>query len=108
MYDIFHIRQNLDRHIQGTLDENYKDFLSKFYSTCNSLNETIFEIRWNKLIETFPSASNYLIGTLNKIKESWVKAFVCMVSKVSIVLCCFASFNLGKSNLVLMSFVIIF
>jgi hypothetical protein len=30
---MFHIRQNLDRHVQNTLGENYRDFLSKFYST---------------------------------------------------------------------------
>ncbi|RIA82919.1 hypothetical protein C1645_834604 [Glomus cerebriforme] len=61
--------------------ENYNDFLSKFYSAQNSLNEAIFEIKWNQLIETFPLASNYLTGTLDKIKESWVKAFICMTTK---------------------------
>ncbi|CAB4411418.1 unnamed protein product [Rhizophagus irregularis] len=77
---IFHIRQNLDRHMQSSLGENYRNFLSKFYSARNSLNETLFEIRWNQLIEAFPSTNNYLIGTLDKIKESWAKAFICMMS----------------------------
>ncbi|CAB4425554.1 unnamed protein product [Rhizophagus irregularis] len=78
IYCIFHIRQNLDRHMQSSLGENYRNFLSKFYSARNSLNETLFEIRWNQLIEAFPSTNNYLIGTLDKIKESWAKAFICM------------------------------
>ncbi|CAB4424054.1 unnamed protein product [Rhizophagus irregularis] len=77
---IFHIRQNLDRHMQSSLGENYRNFLSKFYSARNSLNETLFEIRWNQLIEAFPSTNNYLIGTLDKIKELWAKAFICMMS----------------------------
>ena len=68
---IFHICQNLDCHIQNR---------QKLYSTHNNLNEAIFEIRWNQLIEAFSSTGNYLIGTLDKIKESWVKAFVCMVN----------------------------
>ncbi|CAG8624353.1 14825_t:CDS:2, partial [Racocetra persica] len=44
---IFHLRQNLDRYLQSTL------------------------------VEKFPSASTYLVETLNKIKESWAKAFIC-------------------------------
>ncbi|CAB4475582.1 unnamed protein product [Rhizophagus irregularis] len=38
----------------------------------------IYQERWNQLIEEFPSTNNYLIGTLDKIKESWAKAFICM------------------------------
>ncbi|GBB98120.1 hypothetical protein RclHR1_03140019 [Rhizophagus clarus] len=67
---IFHIRQNLDRHVQRSLGENYTEFLSKFYSVRNSLNETLFNIRWEQLIELFPCANDYLMGTLDKIKES--------------------------------------
>ena len=46
----------------------------------NSLNKAAFDIKWNQLNEMFPCANNYLMGTLDKIKESWEKAFVCMVS----------------------------
>ncbi|GES73163.1 protein FAR1-related sequence 5-like [Rhizophagus clarus] len=67
---IFHICQNLDRHVQRSLGENYTEFLSKFYSVRNSLNETLFNIRWEQLIELFPCANDYLMGTLDKIKES--------------------------------------
>ena len=77
---IFHIRQNLDRHLQRSLGENYDNFLSWFYSVRNSLNKAAFDIKWNQLNEMFPCANNYLMGTLDKIKESWGKAFVCMVS----------------------------
>jgi hypothetical protein len=77
---IFHIRQNLDRHVQRPLGENYKEFLSKFYSVRNSLNETLFNIRWEQLNELFPCINDYLMGTLDKIKESWGKAFICMVN----------------------------
>ncbi|CAG8608989.1 24607_t:CDS:2, partial [Gigaspora rosea] len=48
VYCIFHIRQNMDRHLQHT---------------------------W--LNETFSCKSSYLMGTLDKIKESWGKAFIC-------------------------------
>jgi hypothetical protein len=78
---IFHIHQNLDRHIQKSLSENYKFFLSQFYSVRNCLNETTFNIKLNQLNKAFSCVSNYLIGTLGKIKESWGKAFICMVSK---------------------------
>ena len=79
---IFHIRQNLDRQIQRSLGENYNAFLSQFYSARNSLNEAAFDIKWKQLNETFPCAKNYLMGTLDKIKESWGRAFICMVNKV--------------------------
>ena len=46
----------------------------------NSLNETLFNIRWKQLNELFPYANDYLMGTLDKIKESWEKAFICMVN----------------------------
>lgn len=42
---ILHIHQNLDRHIQSSLGENYRNFLFKFYSVQNSLNEAVFKIR---------------------------------------------------------------
>ncbi|CAG8496678.1 17842_t:CDS:2 [Gigaspora rosea] len=44
----------------------------------NSLNKVIFEARWNQLIESFPSTNSYLMETLDKIKESWAKAFICI------------------------------
>lgn len=78
---IFHIRQNIARQIQRSLGENYNSFLSQFYSVRNCLNETAFNIKLDQLNEAFPCASNYLMGTLEKIKESWGKAFICMVSK---------------------------
>ncbi|CAG8519315.1 17814_t:CDS:2, partial [Racocetra fulgida] len=77
---IFHIRQNLDRHIQSSLGQNYHEFLAKFYLAYNSLNEALFEVRWNHLIELFPSTNSYLMETLDKIKESWAKAFICTVN----------------------------
>ena len=83
---IFHIRQNLDRHVQRSLGENYNEFLSKFYSVRNSLNETVFNIKWNQLNELYPCVSDYLMGTLDKIKKSWGKAFVCTVNILHLLL----------------------
>ncbi|CAG8580299.1 19576_t:CDS:2 [Dentiscutata erythropus] len=74
---IFHIRQNLDRHIQSFLGKNYNEFLAKFYLAYNSLNEVIFKARWNQLIELFPFTNSYLMEMLDKIKESWTKTFIC-------------------------------
>ncbi len=92
---IFHIWQNLDCHVQQSLGEHYNAFLSKFYFVHNSLNKTLFKIRWDQLNELFSCTNNYLIGTLDKIKESWGKAFICMVS---------FSLDYKKSNMIFVSF----
>jgi hypothetical protein len=73
VYCIFYIYQNLDRYIQKFLSKNYKSFLSQFYSVRNCLNEITFNIKLNQLNKAFSCISNYLMGTLGKIKESWEK-----------------------------------
>ncbi|GES98671.1 protein FAR1-related sequence 5-like [Rhizophagus clarus] len=76
-YDII-VTDNTSRtnRYQMALCENYTEFLSKFYFVRNSLNETLFNIRWEQLIELFSCTNDYLMGTLDKIKESWGKAFI--------------------------------
>ncbi|GES85590.1 protein FAR1-related sequence 5-like [Rhizophagus clarus] len=47
------------------------------------MNETLFNIKWKQWIELFSCVNNYLMGTLDKIKESWSNAFICIINMLT-------------------------
>ncbi|CAB5396430.1 unnamed protein product [Rhizophagus irregularis] len=63
---IFYIAQNLPKNLKAKLGEKWKDFIKQFYQCCNSLCEPLFKQRWNKLLNDYPMAKNYLLHTLDQ------------------------------------------
>ncbi|GBC33016.2 protein FAR1-RELATED SEQUENCE 4 isoform X1 [Rhizophagus irregularis DAOM 181602=DAOM 197198] len=63
---IFYIAQNLPKNLKAKLGEKWKDFIKQFYQCCNSLCESLFKQRWNKLLNDYPMAKNYLLHTLDQ------------------------------------------
>ncbi|PKC56270.1 hypothetical protein RhiirA1_474245 [Rhizophagus irregularis] len=51
---LFHIWQNIIKHLKTPLGSNFNNFSKAFYSCRNSLNIEIFEQRWEFMIKIFP------------------------------------------------------
>ncbi|GET61387.1 protein FAR1-RELATED SEQUENCE 5-like [Rhizophagus irregularis DAOM 181602=DAOM 197198] len=71
----FHISQNLNKNLKKLLDSEYQSFIHDFYSCRNCIVENIFQQRFNKLIENYPKAKNYL-EHLYKTKEYWAHCYI--------------------------------
>jgi len=69
LYCIFHIIQNIKKHLMWPLESQYAEFQSAFFSYCNTLFETTFELRFEALCTKFSDASSYLRTTLYLIKH---------------------------------------
>ncbi|CAG8738274.1 6036_t:CDS:2, partial [Funneliformis caledonium] len=86
LHCIFHIIQNLKKHLTRPLGSRYKEFQTDLFSCRNTLFETIFESRFELLYTNYPEASSYLRTTLYPIKYRWAKCFT------------FQDFNAGMSS----------
>ncbi|CAB4426979.1 unnamed protein product [Rhizophagus irregularis] len=73
---IFHIAQNLPKNLKAKLGEKWKDFIKQFYQCRNSLCEPLFKQRWNKLLNDYPMAKDYLLRTLDQKFKSWARAYL--------------------------------
>ena len=69
LHCIFHIVQNIKKHLMRPLGSNFTAFQNEFFICRNTLFEEIFESRFNSLCTNFPEASSYLKTTLYLIKE---------------------------------------
>ncbi|CAG8667944.1 2359_t:CDS:2, partial [Ambispora gerdemannii] len=70
----YHITQNLHKNLRKVLGEEYQKFLDEFYLCRNSFVEDCFQQRFDKLIQDYPNARNYL-EFLYKSKTSWAHCF---------------------------------
>jgi hypothetical protein len=68
LHCIFHIVQNIKKHLTWPLSSEFTKFQTEFFSCCNTLYETIFEARFKALCVNFPNASSYLRTILYPIK----------------------------------------
>src|SRR5262245_13751093 len=66
---IFHIGENLPKNTKSKLSNQYEDFVRDFYICRNSLCEDLFDKRWSKLIEKYPSVKDYLMRTLYPVSK---------------------------------------
>ena len=80
LHCIFHIVQNIKKHLTWPLGSEFTNFQTEFFSCHNTLYETIFEARFEALCVKFPNASSYLKSTLYPIKCRWAKCFSRYVS----------------------------
>ncbi|CAB5393660.1 unnamed protein product [Rhizophagus irregularis] len=70
----FHISHNLDKNLRKLLANDYQSFIHSFYSCRNCITESIFQQRFEKLIEDYPKAKNYL-EHLYKMKSYWAHCY---------------------------------
>ena len=71
---IFHIGENLPKNTKSKLSNQYEDFVRDFYICRNSLCKDLFDQRWSKLIEKYPSVRDYLMRTLYPSRQAWARA----------------------------------
>jgi hypothetical protein len=76
MICIFHIDLNLKKKLKGKLGSRFETFRSEFYHCRNSLCEALFESRWSKLLDNYPTVTKYLNDTLYNTKESWASPWI--------------------------------
>ena len=74
-YCLFHIWQNVIKHLKAKLGSNFNYFAKAFYACRNALYVEIFEKRWKLMIENFPECENYM-ARLYTNQISWAKAYL--------------------------------
>ena len=74
-YCLFHIWQNIIKHLKTKLGENFLLFSKAFYSCRNALSMEIFEQKWKYMIDTFPECHRYMTKALYATRFSWAKAY---------------------------------
>lgn len=72
---LFHIWQNIVKHLKTPLGSNFDNFSKAFYSCRNSLSTEIFEQRWEFMIKTSPECQRYMTRTLYPARMNWAKAY---------------------------------
>src|SRR5579859_809554 len=79
LHCIFHIFQNIKKHLMRPLGTQFAEFQTDFFICRNTLFEEIFESRFELLCTKYPEASQYLKSTLYSIKHRWAKCFTFQV-----------------------------
>jgi hypothetical protein len=74
-YCLYHIWQNIIKHLKGKLGSDFNLFSKAFYSCRNALSIELFEQRWRSMINEFPACERYMNRTLYANRISWAKAF---------------------------------
>ena len=72
---IYHINENLPKNTKSKLSNQYENFVRDFYICRNSLSEEVFNERWSKIIEKYPSVKDYLMRTLYPSRQAWARAY---------------------------------
>ncbi|EXX67011.1 hypothetical protein RirG_118290 [Rhizophagus irregularis DAOM 197198w] len=75
-YCMFHIWQNIIKHLKSKLGENFSNFSKVFYACRNALCIEIFEQRWEFMIKSFPNCERYITRILYNNRISWAKAYM--------------------------------
>ena|SRR5688572_16925461 len=73
-YCLFHIWQNIVKHLKSKLCSNFHNFSKAFYLCRNTLDVESFEKQWESLIITFSECQRYMTKMYaNRI--SWARAY---------------------------------
>jgi hypothetical protein len=74
---LFHIRKNLKKNFLGKYGgEKWKKIFAAFYCARNSRVKSIFEEKWNALLQDYADASSYLQRQLYPYREAWVLCYI--------------------------------
>ena len=74
-YCLFHIWQNIIKHLRSKLGTDFHLFSQAFYLCRNALSIELFEQKWKYMVETFPACNNYMTKTLYANRISWAKCY---------------------------------
>ncbi|CAB5351372.1 unnamed protein product [Rhizophagus irregularis] len=77
-YCLFHIWQNIIKHLKAKLGENFLSFSKAFYSCQNALSIELllFKQKWKSMIDLFPECQSYMTKALYLNHSSCVKSYL--------------------------------
>ncbi|CAB5361318.1 unnamed protein product [Rhizophagus irregularis] len=74
-YCLFHIWQNIIKHLKNKLGEAFPSFSKAFYLCRNTLSVELFEQHWKVMMSTFPESCSYMTKVLYSNRSSWAKSY---------------------------------
>jgi hypothetical protein len=74
-YCLFHIWQNITKHLKTKLGTKFHSFSKAFYLCRNTLSIELFEQRWGSMMNEFPESQPYMTRVLYPNRNSWAKAY---------------------------------
>ncbi|GBC13105.1 hypothetical protein GLOIN_2v1812649 [Rhizophagus irregularis DAOM 181602=DAOM 197198] len=74
-YCLFHIWQNIIKHLKNKLGEAFPSFSKAFYLCRNTLSVELFEQHWKVMMSTFPESCSYITKVLYSNRSSWAKSY---------------------------------
>ncbi|CAB4386866.1 unnamed protein product [Rhizophagus irregularis] len=74
-YCLFHIWQNIIKHLKNKLGEAFPSFNKAFYLCRNTLSVELFEQHWKVMMSTFPESCSYMTKVLYSNRSSWTKSY---------------------------------
>ena len=77
MHCTFHISQNLIKRLSRLLGEKFHEFSIQFHTVRNTLQKSLFESKWQALVNQYPEAQQYLVNVLYNTKETWAHPWTC-------------------------------
>jgi hypothetical protein len=75
-YCLFHIWQNIIKHLKVKLGVKFQSFSKEFYGCRNALSIELFESRWKSMMITYPECESYMTRSLYNNRISWAKAYL--------------------------------
>jgi hypothetical protein len=73
---IFHIKQNIKKHLRSKLGDQFQEFLIAFDNLRNTLNTQQFQVKWEDLLNKYGSARQYLTDNLYPMHTTWAKCYI--------------------------------
>jgi hypothetical protein len=74
-YCLFHIWQNIIKHLKTKLGTKFHSFSKVFYTCRNTLSTELFEEHWETMMREFPESQSYMTRTLYSNRLSWAKSY---------------------------------
>jgi transposase-like protein len=74
-YCLFHIWQNITKHLKSKLGSEFLSFSKAFYLCRNTLSIELFEQRWEAMMNAFPETHSYMTRVLYTCRSSWARSY---------------------------------
>lgn len=71
LYCLHHLGTNVDQQLRRILGGDWVGFLAKFYDVYRAVSPEDFDVLWNKLVDEYPQAKEYLTLELYPCRKSW-------------------------------------
>ena len=72
---LFHIWQNIIKHLKSKLDSKFPSFSKAFYLCRNTLSIELFEQHWEAMMNAFPETYSYMTRALYTCRSSWARSY---------------------------------